>query len=808
MKKLLTLLFVLIGFVVTAQEVSIIPQPDKLMRNDGNFSLNKSTIIIVTKKKDELSANFLNNYLQQYYGFKLKIENGKTPKSNYIVLSTWNDPIFKEAIESYQLIVVKNFIAINANYHSGTFYGIQSLIQLLPVNQIKNKSQIPNPKFLIPAVVIEDGPRFYYRGIHFDVSRHFFPISFVKQYIDYLALHKFNTFHWHLTDDQGWRIDIKKYPKLTSVGGWRNGTIIGRYPGKGNDSIRYGGFYTHDEIKEVVKYAAERFITVIPEIEMPGHASAAIAAYPELSCFPGEDTKVAPGTAWAGPTKGKQVQQAWGVFDDIFCAGNDHTFSFLEDVLDEVMPLFPSKYIHIGGDEAPKTHWKRCSKCQQRMREQGLKDEHELQSYFIQRIEKYVNSKGKQIIGWDEILEGGLAPNASVMSWQGEKGGIEAAKHGHDVVMTPGNWCYFDHSQSRNEDSVTFGAYTPIEEVYSYDPVPKQLNTDEAKHILGVQANLWTEYIKNERKVQYQLFPRIAAMSEVAWTAKEKKDSADFEKRLQQQFKRYEMWGVNYSKAINQIHSSIKPSPKSGYLAWSLSSKKDKSYIQVNNSNGLGTIYRSPTKLEISSTGLYSVSLLSKSEDITFTFDGDSLVITPQGKHDAHFIEMGIEAKYEFNFNKATGKKITTNFPPSPAYPGNGGAFGLVNGLKADKFAHTEWLGWNGKEVEITIDLGKNDLVSEVIFHAWKQEASWIYLPESIDITFNYKDASGDIQTSGFEFEKPEEGWGDDRQLKFNFAPQRASSVTIKIKPLMKIAEGRQGAGRAAWIFLDEIEIN
>ena len=791
MKKLLTLLFVLIGFVVTAQEVSIIPQPDKLMRNDGNFSLNKSTIIIVTKKKDELSANFLNNYLQQYYGFKLKILNGKTPKSNYIVLSTWNDPIFKEAIESYQLIVDKNFIAINANYHSGTFYGIQSLIQLLPIKQASAKSQIPNPKFLIPAVVIEDGPRFYYRGIHFDVSRHFFPVSFVKQYIDYLALHKFNTFHWHLTDDQGWRIDIKKYPKLTSISGWRNGTIIGRYPGKGNDSIRYGGYYSHDEIKEVVKYAEERFITVIPEIEMPGHASAAIAAYPELSCFPEEHTKVAPGTAWAGPTKGKQVQQAWGVFDDIFCAGNDNTFSFLQDVLDEVMPLFPSKYIHIGGDEAPKTHWKRCSKCQQRMKEQGLKDEHELQSYFIQRIEKYVNSKGKQIIGWDEILEGGLAPNATVMSWQGEKGGIEAAKHGHDVIMTPGNWCYFDHSQSRNEDSVTFGAYTPIEEVYGYDPVPKQLNTDEAKHILGVQANLWTEYIKNERKVQYQLFPRIAAMSEVAWTAKEKKDSADFEKRLQQQFKRYEMWGVNYSKAFYEISTTIKQSDESGVLDVGFASRFPSNTISISDSSASGVkefVLQQGKSIKINSTTFLRARLIDFGEN-------------NKGK------TFSSVSKY-FYFNKATAQKIKMNFSPSPAYPGNGGAFGLVNGLKADKFAHTEWLGWNGKEVEITIDLGKNDLVSEVILHAWKQEASWIYLPESIDITFNYKDASGDIQTSGFEFEKPEEGWGDDRQLKFNFAPQRASSVTIKIKPLMKIAEGRQGAGRAAWIFLDEIEIN
>lgn len=799
MKKLLTLVSILISFTVVAQEISIIPRPADVRKNPGIFSLNKSTVIILTKKQDERSANFLNDYLQKHYGFRLKISSPKAPKTNYIVLSTWNDPIFKEAKESYQLIVDKNFIAINANYHSGTFYGIQSLIQLLPINQpTKAKSQIQ-----IPAVVIEDGPRFYYRGIHFDVSRHFFDVSFVKQYIDYLALHKFNTFHWHLTDDQGWRIDIKKYPKLTSVGGWRNGTIIGRYPGKGNDSLHYGGYYTQEQIKEVIKYAADRFITVIPEIEMPGHASAAIAAYPELSCFPEEDTKVAKGTAWAGPTKGKQVQQAWGVFDDIFCAGKDETFNFLEGVLDEVVELFPSKYIHIGGDEAPKTHWKRCSKCQQRMKELELKDEHELQSYFIQRIEKYVNSKGKQIIGWDEILEGGLAPNATVMSWQGEKGGIEAAKQKHDVVMTPGNWCYFDHSQSRNEDSVTFGAYTPIEEVYSYDPVPAQLNAAEAKHILGVQANLWTEYIKNPKKVEYQLFPRIAAMSEVAWTAKEKRDSADFERRLQQQFKRYDMWGVNYSKAFVELKDRITSRPNH-QLSWDLTSKhssiadihiRHKIYIgYLNSSNKDSSNDKIPpyytsqnkdsAKFPIDLPGTYEAFLYDKSNRLVAT------------------------KKQEFFLNKTTGKKITTNFPPSPAYPGNGGVFGLVNGVRADKFTSPEWLGWNGKEVEITIDLDKNDLVSEVILHAWKQEPSWIYLPESVDITFNYKDASGDIQTSGFEFEKPEEGWGEDRQLKFNFAPQRASTIIIKIKPLMKIPEGRQGAGRTAWVFLDEIEIN
>jgi hexosaminidase len=359
-------------------------------------------------------------------------------------------------------------------------------------------------------------------------------------------LHKLNTFHWHLTDDQGWRIEIKKYPRLTSIGAYRNGTIIGRFPGTGNDGERYGGYYTQAEIKEVVEYAAERFITVIPEIEMPGHASAAIAAYPELSCFPNESTKHPPNSPWHGDTTGKQVQQTWGVFEDVFCAGKENTFKFLQDVMNEVITLFPGRYIHAGGDECPKENWRRCPNCQQRIKDNNLKDEHELQSYFIQRMEKYLNSKGKTLIGWDEILEGGLAPNAVVMSWRGEKGGIEAAKQKHNVIMSPGNPVYFDYSQSENEDSLTIGGYNPIEKVYAFEPIPKELNADEAKYILGAQANVWTEYMTNSSKVEYMIFPRMAALSEVLWSPKEKKNWYDFERRLAGQFKRYDLWKAKY----------------------------------------------------------------------------------------------------------------------------------------------------------------------------------------------------------------------------------------------------------------------
>ncbi len=379
------------------------------------------------------------------YSIRLKVMHisflgGKPPTTHSIRLSTGSGS--SPAREGrYTMKVSSSGIVITGDTHAGTFYGIQTLIQLLPVK--------PRAAFTIRAVSIDDYPRFGYRGLHLDVGRHFFPVAFVKKYIDYIALHKMNYFHWHLTEDQGWRIEIKKYPRLTGIGSCRSGTIIGHYPGTGNDSVRTCGFYTQDEIRDVVRYAADRYITILPEIELPGHSSAALTAYPWLGCT-------------GGPY---QVQQTWGVFKDVFCAGNDSTFRFLEDVLDEVMALFPSKYIHIGGDECPKTSWKSCPKCQKRIKDNGLKDENELQSYFVQRIGKYINSKGRRMIGWDEILEGGLAPDATVMSWRGEQGGIDAAKQDHDVIMTPGSYVYFDHAQSKDEDSVTIGGYLPLDTV-------------------------------------------------------------------------------------------------------------------------------------------------------------------------------------------------------------------------------------------------------------------------------------------------------------------------------------------------------
>lgn len=525
-----------------AQEVNIIPQPVKVVKNTGNFVITSQTNLVVTSKEDNATAAFLNSYLSNYYGFVLPVT--KKASKNYIKLSSKKNSSGLKS-EGYTLKSATNGVEITGNAAIGTFYGMQTLIQLLPVEKSKSLA--------IAAVEVEDEPRFEYRGAMLDVGRHYFPVAFVKKYIDYLALHKMNYFHWHLTEDQGWRIEIKKYPKLTEIGSKRNGSIIGSYPGKGSDNTPEGGFYTQEEVKDIVKYASDRFITVIPEIEMPGHGSAAIAAYPELSCFPNEKTQL-PDNMISAKSKeemangrNKIVQETWGVHSDVYVP-SEYTFKFLQDVIDEVIVLFPSKYIHVGGDESPKDAWKRSEFCQQLIKEKGLKDEHGLQSYFIQRMEKYINGKGRTLIGWDEILEGGLAPNAVVMSWRGEEGGIAAAKENHQVIMTPGSHVYLDHSQTKNEKEVTIGGYLPIETVYGYEPIPKELNEQQAKYVLGAQGNVWTEYMANPAKVEYMIFPRLSALSEVLWSPKESKNWSQFQTKIETMKKRYTIWGANYFK--------------------------------------------------------------------------------------------------------------------------------------------------------------------------------------------------------------------------------------------------------------------
>lgn len=767
--------FLFLPFALLAQEITIIPQPASLKRGAGYFNLGKNTTLVIQDDGDMPAAEFLNSYLQQFYGFSLPVS--KTPAKNAIRFYT-KKFIKAPDKDGYSFEANASGISISGDTYAGTFYGMQTLVQLLPLN----KSAI----LKIPAVTVQDAPRFNYRGLHLDVGRHFYPVSFVKKYIDYIALHKMNYFHWHLTDDQGWRIEIKKYPKLTTVGGWRNGTIIGRYPGTGNDGLRYGGFYTQEEIKDVVAYAAQRHITVLPEIELPGHASAAIAAYPELSCFPEEPTKkyYPKDCAWAGDSTGKQVQQTWGVFDDVFCAGKENTFQFLQDVLEEVLPLFPSRMVHIGGDECPKANWKRCPRCQQRMKENGLKDEHELQSYFIQRMEKYLNGKGRKLIGWDEILEGGLAPNAAVMSWRGESGGIAAAKQHHEVVMTPTDYVYFDYSQSTNEDSVTIGGFIDLEKVYNYNPIPPALDSTEAKYVLGAQANLWSEYLKNTRKVEYMIFPRLSALSEVLWSAPQKKNWNDFEKRMQVQFNRYNLWKANYSKAFFDLRSSILPAPGNKGVLWKLEIKQPSAQIRYKK-HAAG----SPFAASITDGLLYKTSIpVTSSTAIT----GWSVI----GK-----AVKSNSISQEFKFNKTTGKKITLATPPASKYASDG-AFTLVNGVQNERgmSRSREFLGFEGTDCDATIDFGQLTTFNEIIAHTLEQKGSWIYYPQGMEV---FASADGkqfnSIGTTNIIT--------DQKTLKLELSsPVKARYIRVWIKNKGIIPTGLPGADHKAWLFVDEIE--
>jgi len=771
MKYLFATCLSLLAFMSIAQtsveKYPIVPKPQQLVAKDGNFVISPTTIILLEDDGQKNAANFLNDYLQRFVGFKLK--TSKVATKNFIRLGVKR--LLRPGTEGkYDVSITPTSINISGDTYAGTFYGVQTILQLTPVKKAT--------KVNIPCAEIFDEPRFGYRGLHLDVCRHFMPVDFVKKYIDYIAYYKLNTFHWHLTDDQGWRIEIKKYPKLTSVGAWRDGTIVGRYPGTKNDNLVYGGFYTQEQIKDVVKYASDRFVTVIPEIEMPGHASAAIAAYPELSCFPDETTIIPTIPSEASKAKtGKKVQETWGVFDDVFCP-NDNTFKFLEDVIDEVMPLFPSAYIHIGGDECPKSAWKRSAFCQQLIKDKGLKDEHGLQSYFIQHMEKYINGKGKKIIGWDEILEGGLAPNATVMSWQGEKGGIEAAKQQHQVIMTPGAYVYFDHSQSKNEDSVTIGGYLPLDMVYNYDPVPASLTPEEGKMILGAQANVWTEYIGSPAKVEYTIFPRLAALSEVLWTKKENKSWDDFEKRLPTIFDRFDKTKTNYSAAYYELKATVLPAPNNEGLLWKVETKANKPITITRDKDDSVVIYAAP--VPVSENGILFATCNI-------------------GSRETRILQ-------EFRFNKATGKPIALATPPSDNYPGNG-AFTLVDGVQNDKrlARSIEFIGYNGKDCEATIDLGKTVQINSVVVHTLSQEASWIYSPSFITVFVSTDNVTF---TEAISVTTETEKVGN-APFKIDLPADKANAryVRVLIKNHGTIESGKQGAGNPAWLFVDEIEI-
>ncbi|WP_298425560.1 family 20 glycosylhydrolase [uncultured Kordia sp.] len=729
----------------------IIPIPNEFNMQEGVFILDKnvsfhSDIQLIT------TGNFFNNYIEETLGFKLIMHS--IPNRNSIYFQ-YDESIVNE--EGYELIVDTSQITIKAKTEKGAFYALQTFRQLLPVN-------IKNDQISIRNLTIKDAPRFVYRGMHLDVSRHMFSVDFIKKYIDMIAMLKMNTFHWHLTDDQGWRIEIKQYPELQKVAAFRDETLIGHYSDSPQqfDGEKYGGFYTQEEVKEIVKYASERYVTIIPEIEMPGHSQAAIAAYPNLGCT-NKDTKVA--------TK-------WGVFEDIYCP-KEETFTFLENVLDEVIPLFPGKYIHIGGDEAPKTRWKDCKYCQELIKKEDLKDEHGLQSYFIARMEKYINSKGKHIIGWDEILEGGLAPNATVMSWRGTKGAVEAAKSGHTVVMTPTSHAYFDYYQSDNEDEpLAIGGFLPLKKVYNFNPIPEELTKEEAKYVLGVQGNIWTEYISTSEEVEYMAFPRAIAMAETAWSKSRQRDYQDFTYRLSHFHKRLDALNINYANHLYEIEGEV--TTRNNQLVFDLQTiVRDKTIrytVDESSPNMSSTEYKSYLPIENSTILKAAV------------FDDTK--------------KLGRDFTLIFNKHKAVGTKITLDPKPHKAYPGSG-KIGLINGVSGNdtRYGDKEWLGFWGKDVTITIEFDKPTKISSVSTRFYNANGQWVYAPKEIGVSYvNTED--------GRTLHKIAQIQNNDATLipfKLEIEEITTQHLEIHIKNYGIIPDGFQGAGNKAWTFLDEI---
>lgn len=764
------LLFILLFFACKNQDLSIlndpnqynlIPKPKSISPQEGKFVFDEKTKLFVSSNSSEKSIKPFVDKLRKYAAIPLEKTTQKEEKNSLVFQldQTVENP------EGYRMSVDENRVLIKAKTDRGIFYAIQTLRQLLPHSFELETSANKNISYL-PAVEIEDHPRFKYRGFHLDVSRHFQKPPVVKAFIDQLAYHKINHFHWHLTDDQGWRIEIKKYPKLSSVAAFRNGTLIGHYNDQPHqfDGKRHGGFYTHEEIKDIVQYAADRHITIVPEIEMPGHAQAALAAYPELACD-GESF---------------EVLQKWGISDNVFCP-TEATFEFLENVIDEVITLFPGKYIHIGGDECPKTKWKESAFCQQLMRKENLKDEHELQSYFIQRIEKHVNAKSRQIIGWDEILEGGLAPNATVMSWRGIEGGIKAANQGHDVIMTPTSHCYFDYYQNDHPDEpLAIGGLLPLEKVYNYQVIPTELDAEKAKHIIGTQANLWTEYIPTKEKIDYMAFPRLCAIAEVAWLSKEDRNLPDFVSRLSAHIKRLEIMGIKSANHLYDIKASTKAN--NGVVELQLNTLAKDATIHYtldgNAPNLESSIYQNTIQIQ-ENTRIKAQSFKGKE---------------PVGRAWQLTVDM----------HKAAGKKIQLTNKPHSKYSG-GGEGSIINGVLGsdERYGDLEWLGFWGKDFEAEIDLGQQESINKMSFRFFNGEGQWIYRPKSIALMSS---TDGKTYTNVAETSKIE---GENKVIELTVPLNNVSAqfIKIKVENFGEIPDGKQGAGHRAWLFIDEIKV-
>jgi hexosaminidase len=758
--------------------VNLIPKPAAMEVTDQEFELNDRTVLAFDHENPRVAAGaaFLAERLRAGTGYPFEevqvssrqgvmmLDNTRS-NTNSIGLFLFDEKEY--GMEGYRLVVNEGNILIAANTAAGLMYGATTLLQLLPPEVFADAARrAGDVDWKVPCVSVVDTPRFTWRGMHLDVCRHFFPKEFIEKYIDLLALYKMNIFHWHLTDDQGWRIDIRRYPRLTQVGAWRSGSMVGPYSDMKFDSVRYGGFYTQEDVREVVAYAARRNVTIVPEIELPGHSTAALAAYPELSCT-------------GGPF---EVGKAWGVYDDVFCT-RETTFTFLENVLAEVCDLFPGPFVHIGGDECPKTRWKNCDSCQARMKAEGLKTEEELQSWFVGRIEKFLNSKGKRVIGWDEILEGGLAPNAAVMSWRGTEGGLAAAKQGHYAVMTPGAYCYFDHYQGDPKfEPLAIGGYTTLEKVYSYEPVPEGLDAAGSQFILGAQGNVWTEYIPNPQQAEYMALPRMAALAEVVWSPAGPRNWDAFLRRLTGNLRVLDYLGVNYSRSLYQLTASAGPAADGRGVTYTLSSAMPDGEIRYTVDGAAPTRssrkYESPLRID------------------------RSCVVRAGWFRDG--VMQGPAVEQEFTISKSTGKTVTLKTQPNPDYPGSGPST-LVDGIRGDfsRFGR-DWLGFWGPDLDAVVDLGRSDTVSSVTLDVFRGEGSWIHLPKSIEV---FVSDDGAAYTSAGSLSAEEIRSAGNVQ-RISFPPHTARYVRVVAANAGTIPPGDPGEGQEAWLFVDEIIVD
>lgn len=738
---------------IFSQICPILPTPVTYKELNESILIEKTLIVDSTELPDNLK-NQLKELASTYHKLEIKYS------------STNSKLKFKKlinVIDNSYTINVSNDILISYSSEASCFYALHSLMQLINSD---------TGDYILKKCFVKDYPNFQWRGLHLDVSRHFFTVEEVKRYIDLMSMYKFNTFHWHLTDDQGWRIEIKQFPKLTEIGAWRDSTVENHYTTKPRTfkKERYGSFYTQEQIKEVIAYAASKYITIVPEIEMPGHSRAALAAYPEFGC-----------------TEKKQgVEGLWGVFDDIFCS-KDETISFLQKILDEVVLLFPGQYIHIGGDEAPKKRWKECRRCQKNISENNLKDEHELQSYFIQKMDNYLTSKGKKLIGWDEILEGGLSQNAAVMSWRGLEGGIEAAKQEHYVVMSPGSHCYFDHYQGKKNEPLAIGGYTPLEKVYEFNPIPATLDKKYHSYILGGQANLWTEYIADYKKLEYMTYPRAIALSQTLWSV-EKIDYKIFKSiLLNNHFKYLQAKNVNFSKSA--FAPEIEWERSKGGVKFKINSSVEKDEIE----------------LALSKKEILENRDSIKVENLNFTFANNEWIEVKRTKkdviqHNYYFktSDNSTSSNFTINATHALGLPVKYITEPSPNY--NSGDLTLVDGQFGSlPWKGNEWIGYKENEIEIELDLGKKMTNCQISTSFLSDENSWIHFPVKVKI----------VLENGTDLVNPIVEINENQQIKtFSFLlTKKSQKIKIVVHSMKSIPNGQAGEGNIPWTFIDEIQV-